>query len=212
MATAKKKKLPAKKKAAAPKAKKTIKKPVPGKVKGKALAKKKTAVKKPAAKKKAAPKTAAIKKSSSKASSGTSRQSFKKEMLKTLLASKRRLLDEVTNKVKAESNANKFEIGDIYDIASNERERELILTLGDRERERLHEVNVAIERLNEKGYGECEECGEPIGEERLRALPFTRVCVDCKTKFERESRAKGRFEEEAAIAIAESNEGEEEEY
>jgi len=36
--------------------------------------------------------------------------------------------------------------------------------------------------------------------------------VDCKTKFERESRAKGRFEEEAAIAIAESNEGEEEEY
>ena len=212
MATAKKKKLPAKKKAASPKAKKTIKKPVPGKVKGTAPAKRKAAVKKPAAKKKAAPKTAAIKKSSSKTSSGTSRQSFKKEMLKTLLASKRRLLDEVTNKVKAESNANKFEIGDIYDIASNERERELILTLGDRERERLHEVNVAIERLNEKGYGECEECGEPIGEERLRALPFTRVCVDCKTKFERESRAKGRFEEEAAIAIAESNEGEEEEY
>ena len=211
MATAKKKKLPAKKKAAAPKAKKTIKKPVPGKVKGKAPAKKKAAVKKPAAKKKAAPKTKSIKKSPPKASS-TSKRSFKKEMLKTLLASKRRLLDEVTNKVKAESNANKFEIGDIYDIASNERERELILTLGDRERERLHEVNVAIERLNEKGYGECEECGEPIGGERLRALPFTRVCVDCKAKFERESRAKGRFEEEAAIAIAESNEGEEEEY
>lgn len=208
MATAKKKKLPAKKKTAAPKAKKAIKKPVPSKVKEKAAAKKKTAVKKPAAKKKAAP----IKKSSSKASGGTGRQSFKKEMLKTLLASKRRLLDEVTNKVKAESNANKFEIGDIYDIASNERERELILTLGDRERERLHEVNVAIERLSEKDYGNCEECGEPIGEERLRALPFTRVCVDCKTKFERESRAKGRFEEEAAIAIAESNEGEEEEY
>lgn len=203
MAIAKKKKLPAKKKTAAPKTKKTIKKPAPGKVKGKAAAKKKTAVKKSAA---------PIQKSSSKASGGTSRQSFKKEMLKTLLASKKRLLDEVTNKVKAESNANKFEIGDIYDIASNERERELILTLGDRERERLHEVNVAIERLSEKDYGNCEECGEPIGEERLRALPFTRVCVDCKTKFERESRAKGRFEEEAAIAIAESNEGEEEEY
>ncbi|MFZ3071628.1 MAG: TraR/DksA family transcriptional regulator, partial [Thermodesulfobacteriota bacterium] len=196
------------------------KKPVLSKVEGKTPAKKKTAVKKPAAKKKAAPKTKTIKKSPHKASqavsrgiaTGSGRQSFKKEMLKTLLASKRRLLEEVTNKVKAESNTSKFEIGDIYDIASNERERELILTLGDREREQLHEVNVAIERLNKKDYGECEECNEPIGEERLRALPFTRVCVDCKTKFEKESRAKGRFEEEAAIAIAESNEGEEEEY
>ncbi|HHD11457.1 MAG TPA: TraR/DksA family transcriptional regulator, partial [Deltaproteobacteria bacterium] len=105
-------------------------------------------------------------------------------MLERLLEEKKKLLNEVSQKVRTESDASKFEIGDIYDIASSERERELTLMLGDREREKLHEIDMALERLQDKDYGICEECGEPIGEARLRALPFTRVCVDCKTKAE----------------------------
>ncbi|HLE09236.1 MAG TPA: TraR/DksA family transcriptional regulator, partial [Thermodesulfobacteriota bacterium] len=91
-----------------------------------------------------------------------------------------------------------------------ERQRELTLMLGDREREKLREIDKALERLNEEDYGVCEECGEPIGEERLRALPFTRVCVDCKSKSEKETFVKVKVEEEPVIGMLEKAEPEEE--
>ncbi|MBI5345491.1 MAG: TraR/DksA family transcriptional regulator [Deltaproteobacteria bacterium] len=138
--------------------------------------------------------------------------SFKKEMIKRLNEAKSRVLQEVSQKVKSESNVLKFEIGDIYDIASNERERELTLMLGDRDREKLAEIEGALDRIKESTYGECEECGEPIAENRLRALPFTRVCVECQSKYEREQRIKGTFEEESGLGIMEKSEGEEEEF
>ncbi len=136
---------------------------------------------------------------------------FKKEMLERLLEEKKKLLSEVSQKVRTESDASKFEIGDIYDIASSERERELTLMLGDREREKLHEIDMALERLQDRDYGICEECGEPIGEARLRALPFTRVCVDCKTRAEKESLYRGRFEE-VPVGVIEKPESDEEEF
>lgn len=138
---------------------------------------------------------------------------FKKEVTQKLLDAKSKILQEVSQKVRSESDILKFEIGDIYDIASNERERELALMLGDRDREKLSEIEDALERIRESTYGECEECGEPIAEDRLRALPFTRVCVECQFKNEREQRIKGRvYEEESGLGIMEKSESEEEEF
>lgn len=138
------------------------------------------------------------------------RSSFKKEVTKKLLDAKARILQEVSQKIKQESDNLKFEIGDIYDIASSERERELTLMLGDRDREKLSEIDEALERINDNTYGICEECGEPIAEDRLRALPFTRVCVECQSKNEREIKIRGRvFEEETGLGIMEREEEEE---
>lgn len=140
------------------------------------------------------------------------RPSFKKEITKKLLKDKEDLLAEVAEKIKNESNSLKFEIGDIYDIASNERERELTLMLGDRDREKLAEIEEALERIKNGAYGICDECGEPIAEARLMALPFTKVCIDCKSKHEREKGARKRYEEEPGLAILEKTETEEEEF
>ena len=141
-----------------------------------------------------------------------SKDSFSKMMIKKLLKVKADLLSEVSDLVKNESNSLKFEIGDIYDIASNERERELTLMLGDRDREKLVETEEALERIKNKTYGICDECGEPIGEARLEALPFTKVCVDCKSKDEKEKGARKRYEEEPGLTILEKTEAEEEEF
>ncbi len=138
------------------------------------------------------------------------RASFKKEVTKKLLDAKTRILQEVSQKIKHESDSLKFEIGDIYDIASSERERELTLSLGDRDREKLSEIDEALERINDNIYGICEECGEPIAEDRLRALPFTRVCVECQSKNEKEMKIRGRIiEEETGLGIMEREEEEE---
>jgi len=136
--------------------------------------------------------------------------SFKKEIRKRLLSMREELLAEVNQKVKAETDPDKFEIGDMYDIASAERDRELSLILGDRERERLASIQDALARLEDATYGMCEECGEPIGEERLKILPFTKVCVECKTKNEREHGVRRKYEEETGFSFVEKSEMEEE--
>ncbi len=151
----------------------------------KKAAKAATAKKTPA--KKAAPKKTTAKK-------GPTKSSFKKEMRLMLLDNKKHLLADINQKIKQETDANKKE-GDIYDIASSERERELTLMLGDRDRKKIQQVYRALEWLDEDEYGLCEECGEPIGDNRMRALPFTRVCVECKSKLEKNTLYKGRLDD-----------------
>ncbi|HIJ82553.1 MAG TPA: TraR/DksA family transcriptional regulator [Desulfuromonadales bacterium] len=88
--------------------------------------------------------------------------------------------------------------GDIYDQASSERDRELGLLLGDREREKLHNIEEALLRINDGDYGICEECDEDIPRGRLKAMPFTRHCVKCKSDLEKQQAQTRRVEEERA--------------
>ena len=157
---------------------------------------------KKAAAKKAAPAKATAKKTAAKATpkkttakKKPTKSSFKKEMQAMLLENKKHLLSDINQKIKDESDGHKKEIGDIYDIASSERERELTLMLGDRDRKKIQQVYRALEWLEEEEYGLCEECCEPIGDNRMRALPFTRVCVECKSKLEKNTLYKGRLDD-----------------
>jgi RNA polymerase-binding transcription factor DksA len=43
----------------------------------------------------------------------------------------------------------------------------------------LDEVELALARLDDGTYGRCEECGEPIGDQRLEGLPTARTCARC---------------------------------
>ncbi|MDD2898695.1 MAG: TraR/DksA C4-type zinc finger protein [Desulfuromonadaceae bacterium] len=88
--------------------------------------------------------------------------------------------------------------GDIYDQASSERDRELGLLLGDREREKIHSIDEALLRIDEGEYGICEECDEDIPLGRLKAMPFTRHCVKCKSDIEKLQAQTKRVEEERA--------------
>lgn len=200
-------------------AKKTIKKAIAGaakkksqqaKPKGKPPAKRKPVAKpaKPAPKKAPARKKAVVE---PEAPAQKPRAGFKKQIARLLNEQKRKILLEVSNKVKNESDESKHEIGDIYDIATVERDRELALILGDMERSTLAEIEDALDRITTGEYGECEECGEPIGEKRLMALPFTRTCVECKSRSEREETLRAKFEEEPGIAMIDRTPIEEEE-
>ena len=67
------------------------------------------------------------------------------------------------------------------DIYEREKTLALIQTLENK----LESVEQAL-RLVEKGtYGICERCGEKIGRARLEALPYTTLCVKCKSQMER---------------------------
>ncbi len=51
--------------------------------------------------------------------------------------------------------------------------------------EKLHTLDRAIELIDNKNYGDCEDCGEPIGFKRLEAIPGVTLCIFCAEKNER---------------------------
>jgi len=130
-----------------------------------------------------------------KKSAAATRKKFLADQQAALLEMKNKLLAEIEAEVKAEREGNKDEGMDTYDLASEERDREINFILSDRERVKSQSIDDALARLADGSYGVCEACGLEIAEERLRALPFTRLCRDCQQDQEREARSQRRFDD-----------------
>ena len=94
------------------------------------------------------------------------------------------LMEEIARNRKVETDDLKDKIGDIYDLADNERDRQLSHILSDRDRKKLVEIDEALERIKDKTYGICEECGKRITPNRLKIMPFARLCITCKSESE----------------------------
>lgn len=120
------------------------------------------------------------------------RAKFLAKMREQLLEMKAKLLAEIDSTLRAEREGNKDEGMDTYDLASEERDREINFILSDRERVKLKQIDDALERMNEGTYGVCESCGLEIAEERLEAMPFSRLCRDCQQDEEREAKSQRR--------------------
>ncbi|HEY6838700.1 MAG TPA: TraR/DksA family transcriptional regulator [Geobacteraceae bacterium] len=133
------------------------------------------------------------------------------EMKAILLTMKEDTLAEINKAMKSGTDSVTGEpSGDIYDQASSERDRELGLLLGDREREKLRNIDEALMKIEDGEYGVCEECEEEIPIGRLKIVPFARYCVKCKADIEKQQAQTKRFEEDRAyreIALGEEEEG-----
>lgn len=117
-----------------------------------------------------------------------------KELRKQLLDMKADILRDIEERQEREHTEHN-EIGDDYDKASQERERELDIILTAQEQHKLQAIEEALRRMDEGSYGECEECGEKISKQRLKALPFATLCVGCKSRHEQEEGFFTPFEE-----------------
>lgn len=126
----------------------------------------------------------------------TDRKKFLAKMREQLGEMKTKLLSEVDSELRAERESNKDEGMDTYDLASEERDREINFILSDRERVKIKQIDDTLGRLEEGTYGACESCGLEIAEERLRAMPFTRLCRDCQQDEEKEAKSQRRFDDE----------------
>lgn len=69
----------------------------------------------------------------------------------------------------------------IADDATDVMEQERNLALIGNLQERMRDIDHALERLDARTYGTCERCGKAIAPERLEALPFATLCIDCKS-------------------------------
>ena len=75
-------------------------------------------------------------------------------------------------------------MGDPVDIASQEISQASIQKIGKRETYLLKKIDLALKKVDEGTYGECESCGEEISVGRLMARPVAQLCIDCKTEQE----------------------------
>ena len=72
----------------------------------------------------------------------------------------------------------------LADLGTDNFEQEVTLGLMEGEGEELKQISEAFERIDDGTYGLCETCRKKIPKERLRAIPYARLCVVCKGKEE----------------------------
>jgi DnaK suppressor protein len=75
---------------------------------------------------------------------------------------------------------------DPADRATMETDRTTMLRLRDRERKLIPKIHEALARIQNGTYGLCDDCGEDISIERLKARPVTTLCIKCKNLREQE--------------------------
>ncbi|CAN5211555.1 MAG: TraR/DksA family transcriptional regulator [Nocardioides sp.] len=74
---------------------------------------------------------------------------------------------------------------DQADVGASSFERDQELTVVNSERDKLAQIERALDRISQGTYGMCESCGEPIGKMRLMAFPRATLCMTCKQREER---------------------------
>ena len=110
-------------------------------------------------------------------------EKFKKQQ-EILEIERKRLNDELTqmqtNASTAEERREGSPFGKREEEATETLELEKRLTLENRIRQELSNVEHALEKIKNGTYGVCDNCGKPIDPNRLEALPQATVCMSCK--------------------------------
>jgi len=115
----------------------------------------------------------------------------KLEFFKNLLNERIDELLSQANETVSGMTSHKENLPDPSDRATLESDRNFTLRIRDRERKLIGKIKEALERIEQGTYGICEDCGEEISTERLKARPVTTLCIDCKKTQETEERVKG---------------------
>lgn len=73
------------------------------------------------------------------------------------------------------------------ELGSDNYEQEFTLSLAENEREVLEMVEAALKAIDDGSYGRCEMCGQRIPRARLKAIPYTTMCVKCAEQSEKQA-------------------------
>ena len=85
------------------------------------------------------------------------------------------------------------ETPDPVDLAVRNYSKNVMLAVSENESRQLALIDEALQRVEDKEYGECQNCGKEVNPKRLTAIPWARYCIDCQELVEQ-----GLLDEEAA--------------
>jgi DnaK suppressor protein len=115
------------------------------------------------------------------------------KLTKKELEKYRRLLEEKKSSLSAElakardaeAETTEGSTQDIADKAVSSYTREFLYSLSDGDRTTLLQIDEALDRIDEGTYGMCDNCGTPMSEKRLMAVPWTPFCILCQELAEK---------------------------
>ncbi|HYY96667.1 MAG TPA: TraR/DksA family transcriptional regulator [Pyrinomonadaceae bacterium] len=102
-----------------------------------------------------------------------------------LLARRESLFSQVTEAEMSSRERDLEATQDPADMAANAYTKELLISMSANDRKLLQLIDEALERVERGEYGECVNCGEPLAEKRLDAVPWARYCLKCQDLQER---------------------------
>jgi RNA polymerase-binding protein DksA len=108
----------------------------------------------------------------------TSLTDLKREIISNLLVSNKDFKEIVED----------MDPKDLADIASDDIDRKMIEAIGSQDLKRLKLIDSALTRIQQGKYGLCMKCGKRIPQDRLEAIPYALMCIECKSAEERRNR------------------------
>jgi DnaK suppressor protein len=107
------------------------------------------------------------------------------KVFKEMLLKKKSAL---ANYIKAElselESADKHHLADLEEMASDTHDTDSVCEIMAVGASTIDQIDLALAKIEDGTYGECEDCGDHIAFERLEALPFATLCVECKKRRE----------------------------
>jgi len=117
-------------------------------------------------------------------------KTFLKKMKENLLIQKQNLLDKTTFD-------KEIDVVDTHGDETDEIQGKMLIELqkklSERDSNKLSKIDSALDRIDSKIYGLCEDCGEPISEKRLTLNPHFLTCISCAEDRETEEKLRKRL-------------------
>lgn len=114
---------------------------------------------------------------------------FTEQMRTALYSLKKEIIDTlIVNNEDFKAIVEGIDPKDDVDQASDAMDRKMLETIGSKDMKRLKLIDSAITRLEQGKYGSCLKCGKKIPRERLEAIPYVLMCIECQTQDERRNR------------------------
>ena len=110
------------------------------------------------------------------------------DKLRSLLGDMNKLEGEV---LRSKKDAATLDISKFADLGSDNYEVELDMEMIEGQCDEIREVVAALKRVEDGSFGTCVTCGKKVNARRLKAIPYARLCVDCK-KVEEENGGSSR--------------------
>ncbi|MBQ0165639.1 MAG: TraR/DksA family transcriptional regulator [Treponema sp.] len=114
---------------------------------------------------------------------------FDQKMKEALLELKSGIIDQLmANNADFRQIVEGMEAKDEVDVASDAIDRKMLEAVGSKDMNRLKLIDSALARIEQGRYGLCMKCGKRIPQERLEAIPYALLCIECKSSDERKNR------------------------
>ena len=110
---------------------------------------------------------------------------FVQEMEEQLVARRKELLEKLSeDNSDFREMVNAMGIKDSIDVAADDIAFKKMEAINKHEANRLRSIENALARIHNGKYGHCLRCSKKIPEERLKAIPYAVLCIDCKNAEE----------------------------